>query len=57
MENTTNSFSQKFGNTTFIVSLKQSEVAKKTLDEKIRDLCAKEIMAEDFSDSGYPEAS
>jgi hypothetical protein len=57
MENTTNSFSQKIGNTTFIVSLKQSEVAKKTLDEKIRDLCAKEIMAEDFADSGYPEAS
>jgi hypothetical protein len=53
MEKTTNSFSQKIGNTTFIVSLKQSEVAKKTLDEKIRDLCAKEIMAEDFADSGY----
>jgi hypothetical protein len=56
MENTTNSFSQKIGNTTFIVSLKQSEVAKKTLDEKIRDLCAKEIMAEDFADSDYPIA-
>jgi hypothetical protein len=40
----------------FIVSLKQSEVAKKTLDEKIRDLCAKEIMAENFADSGYPIA-
>jgi uncharacterized protein YaaQ len=57
MENTTTSFRQKIGNTTFIVSLKQSEVAKKTLDEKIRDLCAKEIMAEDFADSGYPETS
>jgi uncharacterized protein YaaQ len=57
MENTTNGLSRKIGNTTFIVSLKQSEVAKKTLDEKIRDLCAKEIMAEDFADSGYPEAS
>lgn len=36
MENTTNSFTKKIRNTTYIVSLKQSETAKKTLDEKNR---------------------
>lgn len=56
MENTTNSFIKKIGNTTFVVNLKQSEAAKKTLDEKIRQLAVKEVMAEDFADNKYPIA-
>lgn len=56
MVNTTNSFTKKIRNTTYIVSLKQSEDAKKTLDEKIRELCVREVMEEGFADSGYPAA-
>lgn len=56
MENTTNSFTKKIGNTTYIVSLRQSETAKKTLDEKIRELCVREVTAEDFADNDYPAA-
>lgn len=34
-------FTTKIGNTTFIAGLKQSDAAKKSLDEKIHGLCAK----------------
>ncbi len=34
---------KRIGNMTYIVSLKQSETAKKTLDEKIRELVIKEV--------------
>lgn len=51
MENTTNTFRKRVGNTTFIVNVKQSETAKKPLEAKLRELCIHEALGNfDFSD-------
>lgn len=39
MENMKNSFTKKIGNTTFVVNVMQSETAKKSLDDKFREIC------------------
>lgn len=39
MERLNNSFTRKVGKTTVIVNIMQAETAKKSLDEKFRELC------------------
>lgn len=43
MENMSNSFTKTIGNKTYIVTVKQSEKAKDTLDKKYRNLCIRKI--------------
>lgn len=43
-----NTFEKRIGNTIYVVSVQPSATAKKTLDEKIRELCRKEVESPDF---------
>ncbi len=56
MGNKANRFTRKTGSTTYIVSLKQSETARKTPDEKICHPIAGEVMAEGFAESDCPRS-
>lgn len=42
-------FTMKIGNKTYIVSAKQSDTAKKTLEEVLRDMCKREVLSDSFA--------
>lgn len=44
MENTNTSYELRLGKTTFIVCVKQTETAKKTLEKALFDLCKQEVL-------------
>jgi hypothetical protein len=49
VENSETSYSEKVGNTTFIICVKQSETAKKSLDAVFRDICIHEAVGGFFT--------
>ena len=45
------SFPARIGNTTYIVSVKQSETAKKPIEKVFEDMCGHEVAGDVFTNS------
>ena len=48
-----NQYSIRIGNTNFIVSVKQSETAKKPMDTAFRGLCVHEVLGDCFASDKF----
>ena len=51
MENQNLSYSVQIGKTTFIVCVKQSQTAKKPLENVFKDMCRHEVTGDFFSEN------
>lgn len=51
MENQNSSYSVQIGKTTFIVCVKQSQTAKKPLENVFKDMCRHEVTGDFFSEN------
>ena len=53
MKEQKHSYSQRIGKTTFIVNVKQSESAKKSLNAVFQDICKHEVLGDFFTDKSF----
>ncbi len=53
MENEKSTYTERIGNTTFIVCVKQAETAKKPIDTAFRDLCRHEALGGFFTEEKF----